>query len=122
MPLPVLIVDDSPMARKMLMKSLPTSWDVEISQASNGVEAIEQYRAGKAHLMFLDLTMPIMDGYQVLEELHREDFNSLVIVVSADIQPQAQERVLGLGAIAFVKKPVSMDKLMPILRNYGLVL
>lgn len=110
------------MARKMLIRSLPQAWDIEVSQASNGIEALEHYRAGRAHVMFLDLTMPEMDGYQVLEELRREDLNSLVIVVSADIQPQAQERVLGLGAIAFVKKPVSMDKLMPILQSYGLVL
>lgn len=110
------------MARKMLIKSLPASWDIEITQAGNGLEALEHYRAGKAHVMFLDLTMPEMDGYQVLEAVQKEDLNSLVIVVSADIQPQAQERVMDLGAIAFVKKPVSIDKLLPILTSYGLVL
>jgi len=53
--------------------------------------------------MFLDLTMPEMDGYEVLEALQKEDLNSFVIVVTADIQPVAQERVLKMGAIAFVK-------------------
>jgi CheY-like chemotaxis protein len=122
MPLPILVVDDSPMARKMLIKSLPPWWDIEITQAGNGIEAMEHYRAGKADVMFLDLTMPEMDGYQVLEALQKEDLNSMVIVVSADIQPQAQERVMNLGAIAFVKKPVSIEKLLPILRSYGLVI
>jgi len=120
MALPVLVVDDSPMARKMLIKALPPGWDIEITQAGNGIEALEQYRAGKASVMFLDLTMPDMDGYQVLEALRKEDLNTFVIVVSADIQPEAQERVRKLGAMAFVKKPVSAEKLVPILKEYGI--
>ena len=120
MAMPILVVDDSPMARKMLIKALPPEWKVETSQAGNGVEALEQYRAGKAAVMFLDLTMPDMDGFQVLEALRKEDLNSFVIVVSADVQPKAQERALALGAIAFVQKPVTAEKLIPILKQYGL--
>ena len=71
--------------------------------------------------MFLDLTMPEMDGYEVLETLRKEDLNCLVIVVSADIQPRAQERVLGLGAIAFIKKPVDAQKVETVLRQYGIL-
>jgi len=120
MPVSVLVVDDSPMARKMLIKALPPGWDIAISQASSGVEALAAYRAGKVDVMFLDLTMPEMDGYEVLETLRREDLNCLVIVVSADVQPKAQERVLGLGAIAFIKKPVDAQKVETVLREYGL--
>ena len=121
MSLPILVVDDSAMARKMLIKSLPPEWDVEISQAENGVEAIEAYRAGKAAVMFLDLTMPVLDGFGVLETLRKEDLNSMVIVVSADIQPVAQERVMSMGAIAFVKKPVSSELISNVLKQYGLI-
>jgi two-component system chemotaxis response regulator CheY len=120
MSLPILVVDDSAMARKMLIKSLPPGWDVDISQAANGIEAIAAYRAGKAAVMFLDLTMPDMDGFQVLEAL-RQELNSMVIVVSADIQAVAQERVMSLGAIAFVKKPVSADVLNTVLKQYGVI-
>lgn len=119
---PILVVDDSPMARKMLIKSLPPNWDVEISQAGNGVEALEAYRAGKADVMFLDLTMPVMDGYGVLETLQKEGLNSFVIVVSADVQPIAQERVKKLGAIAFIKKPVNSDAIEEVLKQYGVTL
>ena len=91
MPVSVLVVDDSPMARKMLIRSLPPNWDIEISQASNGFEALEAYRNGKVDVMFLDLTMPEMDGYQVLETLRKEDLNCLVIVCSADIQPRYRD-------------------------------
>ncbi len=122
MSLPILVVDDSAMARKMLIKSLPTDWDVSISQAANGVEAMAAYREGKAAVMFLDLNMPEMDGYQVLEALRKEDMNSMVIVVSADIQPIAQERVMSMGAIAFIKKPISFDALNSVLKEYGVTI
>ena len=116
----VLVVDDSPIARKMLIKALPPDWDIEITQAANGIEALAAYRAGHVDVMFLDLTMPDMDGYQVLETLRKEDLNCLVIVVSADIQEKAQERVMGLGAIAFIKKPVDAQKIEAVLHEYGI--
>lgn len=121
MPLSVLVVDDSPMARKMLVKALPAEWDVEVAQVGSGLEALAAYRAGFVDVMFLDLTMPEMDGYQVLETLRQEDMNCLVIVVSADIQPRARERVLSLGAIEFIKKPVDAQKVTTALRQYGIV-
>lgn len=121
MPLSVLVVDDSPIARKMLIRSLPTDWDIEITQASGGAEALTIYRSGKVDVMFLDLTMPEVDGYQVLDTLRHEDMNCLVIVVSADIQPEAVERVLAMGAAAFVKKPVEAAKVEAVLRQYGVI-
>ncbi len=117
----VLVVDDSPIARKMLIRALPADWDIEITQATGGAEALAAYRAGTVEVMFLDLTMPEIDGYQVLETLRREDMNCLVIVVSADIQPEAVDRVLGMGAIAFVRKPVDATKIEAVLRQYGIV-
>jgi CheY-like chemotaxis protein len=120
MPLPIVIADDSLLARKVLTKALPADWDVDVSYASNGREALALYREGKASVMFLDLTMPDMTGYQVLEALQHEDLNTFVVVVSADVQPMAQERVHSLGAIAFIAKPASPEALLPILKEYGL--
>lgn len=121
MPVSVLVVDDSPMARKMLIRALPPTWDIVVSQAANGEEALEAYRRGNVDVMFLDLTMPEIDGYTVLETLRKEGLNCLVIVVSADVQPLANERVRRLGAISFVPKPVDAAKLEPILREYGII-
>jgi CheY-like chemotaxis protein len=120
MPLPVLVVDDSSLARKLLIRSLPEGWDIEITQASDGAAALELYRAGKAAVMFLDLTMPVMNGFQVLEAIQHEGLDTFVIVVSADVQSGAVERAKALGAIGFVAKPVSPEAIRPILAEYGL--
>jgi two-component system chemotaxis response regulator CheY len=121
MPLPVLVVDDSTMSRKLTLKALPKDWDIEVSQAANGIEALEAYRQGKADVMFLDLTMPEMDGFQVLETLKREGLNCFVIVVSADIQPKAEQRVKELGAMAFIKKPIKAEEVSKVLKEFGIV-
>lgn len=121
MPLPVLIVDDSAMSRKLTIRALPPDWDVVVHQASDGVEALDAYHAGKAHIMFLDLTMPGMDGFQVLETLKREGLDCFVIVVSADVQPKAEQRAKELGAMAFIKKPVKAAQVERVLREFGII-
>jgi chemotaxis protein CheY-P-specific phosphatase CheC/DNA-binding response OmpR family regulator len=119
MPTKLLICDDSNMARKQLARSLPDGWDVELSFATNGAEGIEAIKAGKGDVLLLDLNMPVMDGYQVLEAILEQDLPTLTIVISGDIQPEAHKRVTGLGALDFIKKPVSKEKLTEVLLSYG---
>lgn len=120
MALPVLVVDDSTLARKFLIQSLPSDWDIEVTQATNGADALVLCRQGKADIMFLDLTMPGMTGFQVLEAIRAESLQSFVIVVSADVQPEAQARVRAAGARAFIQKPATGDKLSAVLKEHGL--
>ena len=115
----VLVVDDSAMSRKLTIRALPEGWDATIHQASGGEEALQAYREGKADLMMLDLTMPGMSGFDVLEVLRADGLNCFVVVVSADVQPGARERALDLGAMAFVQKPVQADELQGVLSQYG---
>ncbi len=116
----VLICDDSGMARKQLARALPAAWDIDISFAEGGVQALEAIRAGQCDLLFLDLNMPGMDGYEVLAAIRKSDLSTMVIVVSGDIQPEAHKRVSALGAIDFLKKPVAADELGAVLERYGL--
>ncbi len=121
MSLTVVVADDSRLARKQLIRSLPGDWAVEITQAANGGEALDAFRAG-CDLMFLDLTMPDMDGYQVLEALSGEapaGTRLPVIVVSADVQPKAIARVKELGALDFVQKPADAETLRRVLQDNG---
>ncbi|MBU2893996.1 response regulator [Colwellia sp. D2M02] len=115
----LLICDDSNMARKQVARSLPDDWDVDISFANNGVEGIKAIKEGKGDVLLLDLNMPEMDGYQVLETILKEDLPTLTIVISGDIQPEAHERVTALGALDFIQKPVNKEKLTEVLLSYG---
>ncbi|MGB2739652.1 MAG: response regulator [Cognaticolwellia sp.] len=116
----LLICDDSNMARKQVARSLPDGWDVDITFATNGVEGITAIKEGKGDVLLLDLNMPVMDGYQVLEAILQQDLPTLVVVISGDIQPEAHQRVKNLGALDFIKKPVDKNKLTEILLAYGI--
>jgi len=117
---PVLICDDSSFAQKQMARALPRDWDVTLSFAANGAEGLDALRAGKGDILFLDLNMPVMDGYEVLETIRREDLNTMVIVISGDVQPEARARVLKLGAMDFIKKPVDEATISALLDHFGI--
>ena len=117
---PILICDDSSFARKQIARALPASLTENISFAKNGEEALNIIRQGGADLMFLDLNMPSMDGYEVLAEIRKHDLQTMVIVVSGDVQPEAHRRVMAMGALAFIKKPVQQAELIQVLSNFGI--
>lgn len=116
----VLVVDDSAISRRMMIRSLPEDLRVDLAEAGNGRDALAALRERPRELVLLDLNMPVMDGYQFLEAL-RGTVLPTVIVLSGDIQPQARERVLALGARAFIKKPIDVKSLTEILAQEGRV-
>ena len=112
----ILVTDDSKMARKMVIKTLTQNieGDLEIFEAQNGQEALDLYKELSPKIVFLDLTMPIMDGFTALEKIKEFDKNAKVVVISADIQKLSMDRVLQLGAFNFVKKPIDSSKMKQI--------
>ncbi|MEZ9288366.1 response regulator [Vibrio lentus] len=118
MSFPVLICDDSALARKQMARSLPSSLNADITFAVHGLNALEELAQNQFKLMFLDLTMPELDGYGTLEEMQRLGDTTPVVVVSGDIQPKAQQKVMDLGAKAFLRKPIDKEALKAILREH----
>ncbi|MBU1436967.1 MAG: response regulator [Gammaproteobacteria bacterium] len=114
----VLICDDSNLARKQMARSLPADWQEKISFAGHGQEALEVLKRQPIDLLFLDLNMPILDGYEVLQAIAQQKIPVKVVVVSGDIQPEARERVLGYGALDFIRKPVAAEKLTEVLQQF----
>ena len=120
MTISILICDDSSFARKQIARALSPSLLNKVTFAANGEEAMKVIRDGKVDLLLLDLNMPIMDGYEVLQHIRSEDLNTLVVVVSGDVQPDAYKRVLALGAMEFIKKPVKKETLHEVLDRFGI--
>lgn len=100
----VLIVDDAVFMRGLMADIVEGSGHTPI-EACDGVEGLDAIRRERPDLVFLDLAMPRMDGFGVLEALQSFDDPPPVIVLSADIQPEIQKRVFNLGAIEFLNKP-----------------
>jgi len=115
----IVICDDSSFARKQLASALPDGCDVDVTFASEGGEGLSALKNKKIDIMFLDLNMPGLDGYQTLEAMQQSGLKTKVVVVSGDIQPDAQSRVKELGAVAFIKKPVDKKEIAVLLKEHG---
>jgi len=115
----ILVTDDSKMAIKMVIKTLndSTKKDLEIFEAQNGQEALDLYKQHSPKIVFLDLTMPVMDGFVALEKIKEFDKNAKVVIISADIQKLSMDKALALGAFNFIKKPVDTAKMQQILKK-----
>lgn len=119
MTIAVLICDDSNLARKQLARILPQEWQANLFFAGHGAEALDTLLKQDIDWLFLDLNMPVMDGYQVLAELKQRQLQLNVVVVSGDVQPEAIERVKGLGALDFIRKPVDAAKLQQLMQLHA---
>jgi chemotaxis protein CheY-P-specific phosphatase CheC len=100
-----------------MARSLPASLNADITFAVHGLDALSILETQRFQLMFLDLTMPELDGFGTLEAMRDKGYTTPVVVVSGDIQPKAKERVLALGAKAFIQKPINKDDLNAVIRT-----
>ncbi len=118
-----LVVDDSKLARKMTIKNLKEiiSDDSNIVEATNGQEAIELYKEHNPSICFMDLTMPVVDGFEATKQISEFDKDSKIIIVSADIQEQAMQKAKDNGALGFIKKPINLENLKKMLEKLGLI-
>lgn len=102
-----LVVDDSKFARATLTKMIrERDPAIEVFQGTNGQEGVELFEKERPDITFLDLTMPVMSGFEALEAIMQIDAEAVVIVVTADIQPLAKKRVKEAGAKVMVSKPI----------------
>ncbi len=102
----ILVVDDNRLNRSTLSQYLERQGHTVVL-AENGQQALELARAQPFDLMLLDIVMPVMDGYQVLEHIHADPaLHSLpVIVVSAQENMESAIRCIGMGAVDYLPKP-----------------
>jgi len=109
MMLRLLIVDDEPVARRRLRRLAREIGDIDIAgEAGDGASAVSAIRTLKPDIVLLDVQMPEMDGFQVLEAIGRETLPAVIFVTAFD---QYALRAFEVHALDFLLKPVSAEKL-----------
>jgi CheY-like chemotaxis protein len=113
----VLVVDDDPSIRKMIVAALKRDGYV-FCEAPNGKEALELMRQEHPNVVVLDLMMPILSGWDVLQarELEPELRQIPVIVISANRAPEVATAV-DKGICAFLPKPFDIGALSALVRS-----
>ena len=105
----ILLVDDSPISRRILKSCMPKDQGYDFFEAGNGQEGLAKFSEVNPDITFLDITMPVMDGMQCLEEIKKVDDKAIIIMCTADVQPKSMLKASGLGALTVVRKPPSKD-------------
>jgi two-component system, chemotaxis family, chemotaxis protein CheY len=111
----ILVVDDSPTMRRMIMASLRDLGDVGFDQAASGLEAIERLSLSPVDLVVLDLNMPDVHGFEVLRFVRtHERFRTLpVVVLTTRGDDESRQAALAQGATRYLTKPFQPSVLAP---------
>ncbi len=107
----ILVVDDEPWNLELMEAYLSGEYD--ITMAANGAEALEKVEQVMPDLILLDVLMPRMDGYQVCENLKKNESTHFIPVVLVTALSEKEDRIRGIevGADEFLTKPVDMIEL-----------
>lgn len=106
----ILVVDDSELIRKILQDFLEERQYI-VLLANNGQEAMCLLKKDVPDLMLLDITMPVMDGIEVLKEMKKLDINLPVIMITTNTDIQIARETLNIGAYDYIAKPINFEYL-----------
>ncbi len=100
----ILLIEDDKKIRFLLKRLLEKKFRMEVFEANNGAEGLDMYRQYNPKLIFLDISMPIMDGVEFLTKLRSEDSNTPVIVMTCNNDRTIVAQMLTLGISDYVIK------------------
>jgi two-component system chemotaxis response regulator CheY len=112
----ILIIDDSALSRRMLRKILEEA-SYEVVEAADGYSALEMFSIERPNLVMLDLTMPGIPGFEVLQKLKSIDPDTKVVVASADVQIMTKDIAFSQGADGFINKPFVSREILKLVQT-----
>ncbi len=116
MPKTILIADDEPGIRSSLQKLLEFE-SYRVVLAEDGARALDILRDRAVDLVLLDIKMPGLDGLEVLSQIHRDQPQLPVVIISGHGSIQTAVEATRLGAYDFIEKPIDADRMLLVIRN-----
>lgn len=112
----VLLVEDNDMNRDMLLRRLQRK-QYDVITALDGEEAIRLTREHRPHLVLMDMSLPVLDGWEATRRLKADPATRdiPIIALTAHALPAERERALDAGCIAFETKPIDFPKLLAVM-------
>jgi two-component system chemotaxis response regulator CheY len=114
-----LLVEDSPTMRQLIVFALKRLSDVEIVEATDGVDALKKLPGNTFDIVLTDINMPIMDGLKLLSLMKNNPLykDIPVVVITTEGAQEDREKGLALGAKAYLPKPIQAANLQKLVRE-----
>jgi len=115
----MLVVDDAPINRQILVAIL-SSFGFRCREAGNGQEALDIWKTWQPHLIWMDINMPVMNGYDAAKHIKESEKgeNTLIIAITGGISESEQRSALAIGYKSIINKPFNKDEIIRIIRKY----
>lgn len=110
----VLVVEDSPTMRQLIVFALKRIRGFQIVEANDGVDGLKKLSAERFDLILTDINMPIMDGLKLVSMVRNDPNykNTPIIVITTEGATEDRERALALGANEYITKPIQTMKIL----------
>ena len=115
----ILIVEDSPTMRQLLIFALRRLKDVDIVEAQDGMDGLRKVSSDHFDLALIDINMPVMDGLKLIS-LVRGDENLKdipIVVITTEGAKEDRERALNLGADEYLTKPIQANRVLAVVKD-----
>ena len=115
----VLVVEDSPPMRKMIVFALSRVKTLAVVEADDGVDALRRLAATKFDLVITDINMPILDGLKLVKRLRADETYQHVpiIIITTEGAAEDRQRALALGANAYITKPIQAPQVIRLVKE-----
>ena len=113
----ILVVDDSLIMRKKLKMILKNGGHEVVSDAANGVSAIEEYEKHKPELVTMDITMPVLDGVSAVKKIISHYPDAKIVMISAINQQNSVFEAIESGAKHYIVKPINNEKVLNTIKD-----
>jgi CheY-like chemotaxis protein len=120
--LKLLIVDDIEDNRLILKAICRKMKDFEIQEACDGLEAVEIAGEWHPHIILMDVMMPRLDGFQASKLIKERYPETIIMVVTAVMDPHMEENMASIGVAAYIHKPIDKDLIRFKLQSFGALL
>ncbi len=114
----VLIVEDSPTMRQLLVFALRRLKDVEISEAQDGMDGLRRVTNEHFDIALIDINMPVMDGLKLISLIRGEESlkDIPIVVITTEGASEDRDRALALGANEYLTKPIQANRVLSVVR------
>ena len=115
----ILIVEDSPTMRQLLSFALQRLKNVDIDEASDGMDGLRKVTSDHYDLAFVDINMPVMDGLKLISLIRNEPSlaDMPICVITTEGASEDRERALSLGANEYLTKPIQANKVLAVAKS-----